>query len=395
MKFLGLNLFGSSKKQGPIIIQNEGVKLAGFSAPFGPIGEGNLSLPYISNQYRYGSGYVPFAAGDNLYPNLLRQLYHTSPIHNAIVNYKVNAVVGGGYEILNGQENAQNKIKQYAFETKNKLSRLVKHITKDAIVFESIILLIENDNNGIAKSIKRLPQDEIRWDENMTKFHWNKDYSRTNTATKIYDKYQIGKPNHEGVIVFRFDDGDLIYPLPNYATANHWIALDGEIGLLHKNNILNSIYPSAVFKFPRKPESDEELNFYKNLIDGAKGAAAAGKIITFFENGSENLPTIETISANNNDKLFEQTDQQIDLKVSEAHGVDELLLGIRVAGKLGSGEEIKFAYTIFEKQHVMPLRSEIEEIVNFLLDISKIQGTFKFNNYQIIDNVITQKKEIL
>ena len=185
------------------------------------------------------------------------------------------------------------------------------------LVFDTINLLIENDVNGIAKSIKRIPMDELRWDEMENKFTYCKDFSR-NIRIKHYDKYKINEPNNIGIISIRFDDGDMIYPIPNYASANNWIFLDGELSYLHKSNILNSVFASTVYKFPKKPSSDEEAIAYKKTIESAKGASEAGKSIAFFENGVDNLPIIETLPTSNNDKLFLQTDERTDAKICQA-----------------------------------------------------------------------------
>lgn len=388
--FLGFN-FGGKKEtvQTPPAPSNDGY--FNFTSPFLNVGKGNLSLPYISPAYTGVGGYVRYGQ-DNLFPNLLRQLYHTSPLHSSIVNYINNATIGGGYEIINGKTDGKGKVEQYKFEKTLELSKLVKKITKDALVFGAINMLIKNDKNGVAVSAKRIPMDELRWDEEATKYTYCKDFSR-NIGLKYYDKYQIGKPNAEGILTFRFDDGDSTYPMPSYASANNWIFLDGEASFLHKSNILNSIFPSTVFKFPKKPASDEELQAYKQTLESAKGAQQAGRAIAFFENGAELLPTIETIATSDNDGLFLQTDERTDSKICQAWAIDPILMGIRVSGKLGSGSDIKQSYIIFEKNVIMPLRGEIEDVVNQIMTIFMIPGEFKINNYQIIGEVIVDVTE--
>ena len=69
-----------------------------FSTPFGKIGNANLSLPYVNGRYQV-SGYIPFGQ-DNLFPETLNQLYFTSPLHGAIVDFKVNATIGAGYQFI-------------------------------------------------------------------------------------------------------------------------------------------------------------------------------------------------------------------------------------------------------------------------------------------------------
>jgi hypothetical protein len=68
-----------------------------FSTPFLNIGAGNLSLPYVNGRNQT-TGWIPF--GDsNLFPSVLNQLVYSSPLHGSIVDYKTNAVVGGGIEL--------------------------------------------------------------------------------------------------------------------------------------------------------------------------------------------------------------------------------------------------------------------------------------------------------
>lgn len=395
MKILGIN-FGGKKEITPSFAQSTNTNdknSFAFTSPFGQVGDGNLSLPYINTQHKLGGGYIPFG-NDNLYPNLLRQLYHTSPLHSSIVNYINNATTGGGYSIENGADSAAGKIKQYQFIKKTKFDKLIKNITKDALLFNVVNLLITNDNNGIASEIKRIPMDELRWDVSTSKYFYQKDFSRTTQASAIFEKYQTGKPNHTGILSIRFDDGDMPYPIPSYASAANWMFLDGESSYLHKANILNSIFPSTVFKFPKKPANQEEFAFYQNLINSAKGAAQAGRAIAFFENGTDQLPTIETIDTSQNDKLFLQTDERTDAKIAQSWCIDPILLGIRVSGKLGSGTDIQQAYVIFEKNTIMPLRREIEDIANTIMDLFGIQGDFVFTNYQIIDTKITEQQII-
>jgi hypothetical protein len=380
--------FGSPNESNQTQSTNTNDRYHNFTSPFGKVGEGNLAMPYISSTYTGAGGYVRFGA-DNLFPNLLRQLKYTSPLHGNIMKFINNATVGGSYEFINTPNNAQSKVDLYSFENKVKLNKLIKGITQDAIMFECVNILIKNDKDGVGCSAIRIPMDELRWDVNLKEYTHNTDFTRGVGGTK-YGKYEYNKPNHIGILTYRMDDGDMIYPIPLYSSANNWIFLDGESSYLHKSNILNSVFASTVFKFPKKPASDEEAAAYKKTIESAKGAAEAGRSIAFFENGLEQLPIIETLPTSNNDKLFLQTDERMDTKICQAWSIDPILMGIRVSGKLGSGSDIKQSYIIFEKNIIMPLRREIEDIVNDLTDIFKIKGDFVINNYQIIGDEIKE-----
>lgn len=388
MKLFGINIGGSKELSTPTSSDNTNDNYYGFSSPFLRVGKGNLSLPYISSNYTGANGYVRYDSS-NLFPNTLRQLYHTSPLHSSIINFTKNAIVGGGYEIQLYDDSGVNKVNLYKFEQKYKLTKLVNSLTKDSLMFDTNIFLIKNDEFGNAIHFERIPLDEVRWNKYKTRFWICEDWS-TNINIKEYGEYKRNSPNNCGIFLNIFENEDLIYPVPSYASAANWMFLDGESSFLHKSNIQNSIFPSTVFLFPKKPQSEEEKQQYIKTLSNAKGAGEAGRALAFFENGKEQLPEIQTIDTSNNDKLFLQTDERTDSKICQAWSIDPILLGIRVSGKLGSGSDIQQSYKIYEKNMILPKRSMVEESVNDILQIFNINGSFAFNNYTIIGEEIVE-----
>jgi len=146
-----------------------------------------------------------------------------------------------------------------------------------------------------------------------------------------------------------------------------------------------------MIKLAKKFGSQDEINQFKDTINKAKGAPSAGRIMTFVANSVEQLPTIETIPTNNNDKIFDSTLQRVDANICRAHSIDPLLMGIRISGSLGNGNELQQSYTIFEKNVVMPLREMMEEVGDELLFIADVKSSIKINNYQIIGEEIVDK----
>ena len=145
--------------------------------------------------------------------------------------------------------------------------------------------------------------------------------------------------------------------------------------------------------FPKRPQSEEEKHMIKETIDRLKGAANAGKAVAFFANSAEQLPKIESLPTNSNDKMFQEASALNTEQICFAHTIDPILLGVRTAGSLGNGSDIKQAYVIFEKNVVMELRREIEVIFNQLLTIAKIPADFEINNFQIIGDAIVEVDE--
>ena len=358
-----------------------------FSTPFLKVPTTNLSLPYVDDRFQ-ARGYVPFGE-DNLYPQYLNQMYYTSPLHSAIVNYKVNAVCGGGYELLVDALTAKDKVDSYAAEKRIGIRKNIKPVLMDLIVHGRVYFIIQL-KNGKAIKYKRIGAEKVRVSKCKTMYLVNDNWQY---VTKI-DKYEPYHPEcKDGVYIYTYENESLgqdIYSLPSYTSALNWVFLDGEMSYLHKSNIQNSVVPSFAMMFPKKPQGREEMELIKETVNKLKGAENAGKAVAFFANTPEQLPKIEAIPTNNNDQLFIQTDGRIDEKICQAHEIDPLIMGIRVSGKLGSGMELQQSYQTFEKNVIIPLREELEWIFNDLLEISGAKSQFVCVEYRIIGESIVE-----
>ena len=360
-----------------------------FSTPFRKVGDANLSLPKIDAQFTQAQGYVNFGS-DNLAPQLYNQLYYTSALHASIIDFKTSAALGGGYDIEMGRLSTKQKVDAIAFTKKIQLNHTIKAVCKDLLIHNRVYFLGKKEK-GYCKIKTRVCPSKIRKNKAGDMYYLSDDWSRLIGVTPIL-RLRDAKEGDQFIWCYEVPSvGQDIYSLPSWTSAANWIYLDGEMSYLQKQNILNSIYPSFAVMFPKKPQGEEEMQMIKNTIEKLKGAENAGKAAAFFANGTEYLPKFETIPTNSNDNLFQNTTESIENKICQAHVIDPILMGIRVSGKLGSGTDIKQAYVIFEKNVVMPLREEVEYIINALFDVQGIDMTLSINEFQIIGEQIVEK----
>lgn len=364
-----------------------------FSTPFLKVGKGNLSLPYINNNFEDARGYVRFGQ-DNLFPQLINQLYYTSPLNGSIIEFKTNSISGGGYKIELTTEDFKAKAKKLVFENRCKLKKLYRPITRDLVQHNRAYLRLEFDvDKKEFLKASRISPEKVRVSKGRKKYFICEDWSTQINVGSLEPYYgKVEKKFY--ILAYELDSvGQDEYSIPSYSSAFNWAYLDGEMSHLHKSNIQNSIFPAFALLFPKKPNTDSEKLELKKTIESAKGAPNAGRIFALFANNKEQLPEIQNIPSNNNDKLFEQTDERIDAQLCKAHCIDPLLLGIRVSGKLGSGNELDKSYTIYEKNTVIPFREYVEEFFNELLRIARINGVFELVNYQIVNEEIIEKDD--
>ena len=359
-----------------------------FSTPFGRVGDANLSLPYVNGRYQI-AGYIPFGQ-DNMFPELLNQLYYTSPLHGAIVDFKTNSVVGGGYVLKSEGMTNEDKLKLYTFEKKIRLGKVERAIAQQLTVHHRVYFKLCYNAKRELYKIYNVSPEKVRIARDKVTYFLCDDWSARIDVTSI-KKYHPTNSDLEQLYVYEIMTlGQEWYPLPQYTSALNFAFLSGELSYFAKSNIQNSVFPSFAMMFPKRPQSEEEKNMIKHTIDRLKGAANAGKAVAFFANSADQLPKIESLPTNDNDKLFHEASALNTEQICFAHTIDPILMGVRTTGSLGGGADIKQAYVIFEKNVVMPLRAQVEEIINELLEIAKIPGEYTINNFQIINETIVE-----
>jgi hypothetical protein len=378
------DIFTRKQEQGPTVVEG----YQAFSTPFLPVGRGNLTLPYVNGRWTAGN-WVDFGEG-NLYPEVLNQMYFSSPLHGAIVDFKTNAVIGGGYALDSKKLTAQEKVDLYTWERKIKLKHTVEAVTQQLILHNRIYFKLVFNEKGKLVKVYNVSPEKVRVSRCKKKYYLSNDWSQRLDVVEIKPYHMTCKDEVQLYCYEVHSIGQDYYPLPQYTSALNFAYLSGELSYFAKSNIQNSIFPSFAMMFPKRPQSEEEKHMIKETIDRLKGAQNAGKAVAFFANSQDQLPKIEALPTNANDKLFHEASALNTEQICFAHTIDPILMGVRTTGSLGSGSDIKQAYVIFEKNVVKKIRAQVDTIFNELLGIAKLPAHFTINNFQIINETIVE-----
>jgi hypothetical protein len=374
----------NSKPKGPEMVEG----YQSFSTPFLPVGRGNLTLPYVNGRYSTNM-WVRFGT-DNLYPQMLNQMYYSSPLHGAIVDFKTNAVIGGGFNLTTDKLTPQEKLEMFTFEKKANLKHTVKAVTKQLIIHNRVYFKLYFGEKKKLIRIENVSPDKVRISRFGDMYYLCDDWS-TNIDVQEIKPYHITCKDECQLYSYEVQSvGQDFYSLPTYSSALNFAFLSGELSYFAKSNIQNSVFPSFAMMFPKRPQSEEEKHMIKETIDRLKGAANAGKAVAFFANSADQLPKIESLPTNGNDKLFHEASALNTEQICFSHTIDPILMGIRTTGSLGNGSDIKQAYVIFEKNVVMELRQQVTTIFQEILTIARIPADFTINNFQIINETIVE-----
>lgn len=380
MRILGIQ-FGASKGD---FVRTEP---QAYNTPFLKIGKGNLSLPYIqSNTSKAG---VIYFGQDNLFPQMLNQMYYTSPLHSAIIDFTSNAVMGGGVELILREDTPTNQVDARIFMSKLGGQKTFRLLHRDYYMHKRLHLFLQFSDSGKFLKAWRVDPSQIRYrfDGN---FEYCEDWS-TNRGRKTVEPFGYGA--NTGVVIFTKQDdspGQDHYPIPSYSAALNWCFLDGEQSYLHKSNIQNSIFPSVYIRRPKRFSSKKDIADFIDGLKGQQGAENAGKVGVLTGDGIENTPEIVQVSTNNNDALFIQTSKSIQDNICFSHKINPSIMGVKVSGSLGNAQELEMSYMVWEKNVVFPERDLIEEVGQELLQISDVKGMFKVRGYKLIGEEIVE-----
>jgi len=314
-------------------------------------------------------GFVNYG-DDNLFPQYLIDLFHSSSTHNALTTTIATMVFGEGFDAttLDGR---------LAFDQWN----LNDELRKACVDFQiqggfALEVNWSLDRTTIA-NISHLPFENIRSgfvneDEQVDYYYYSKDWSsKKEEVDEICTFDPERKLDHPTQIFYvkPFSPGSFYYPKPCYTGSIDYIELDKEIGKYHINNIKNGMSPSFSIHFKNGIPPQEERNRIRMDIERQmSGASNAGKFIVTYSDDPERKPDFEPFQLSDAHNQYQFLSEEVTAKIMVGHRVtNPQMFGVAVPGKLGGGGELAESAELFEQNVVRPNRRIVEETVQTLL----------------------------
>ena len=314
-------------------------------------------------------GFVNYG-DDNLFPQYLIDLFHSSSTHNALTTTIATMVFGEGFDAttLDGR---------LAFDQWN----LNDELRKACVDFQiqggfALEVNWSLDRTTIA-NVSHLPFENIRSgfvneDEKVDYYYYSKDWSSKRAEVdEICTFDPERKLDHPTQILYvkPFSPGSFYYPKPCYTGSIDYIELDKEIGKYHINNIKNGMSPSFSIHFKNGIPPQEERNRIRMDIERQmSGASNAGKFIVTYSDDPERKPDFEPFQLSDAHNQYQFLSEEVTAKIMVGHRVtNPQMFGVAVPGKLGGGGELAESAELFEQNVVRPNRRIVEETVQTLL----------------------------
>jgi hypothetical protein len=323
----------------------------------------------------------------NEYPYYLLDNYRRSSKHNAIVNGKVNYIMGGGWqagENLTVEQQARF-IKFFdGMSSTEDLNDITEKLVLDLEIFNGFAVAVTWSKLGTIAKMEHVPFEKIRVDKEEKMFQvadWYND-DMMQLFPKIGDIEKIpafDTENRIGKQLFYYRvyaAGVKHYPLPEYIGGNAWIEADVQVANFHNNNLRNNFWGGYLINFNNGiPTPEEQGDIERQIKRKFSGTDNAGRFVVTFNDDAAKAPTLEPLTPSDMDKQFEILNKAIQQEIFIAHRVtNPMLFGVKTEGQLGGRNELVEAYELFKATYVNDRVRKVERMINYLGSFNGVEG---------------------
>jgi hypothetical protein len=330
--------------------------------------------------------YITYGAF-NEYPYYLLDNYRRSSKHNAIVNGKVNYIVGGGWKA--GEKMTVEQQARYAkffdgLSEHDDLNDITEKLVLDLEIFNGFAVCVHWNKMGTIAKMEHIPFEKIRVDKEERMFQvaeWYNDdmvqlYPKIGDVEKIpaFDAdNRIGKQ----LFYYRvYAAGVKHYPLPEYIGGNAWIEADVQVANFHNNNLRNNFWGGYLINFNNGiPTPEEQGDIERQIKRKFSGTDNAGRFVVTFNDDATKAPTLEPLTPSDMDKQFEILNKAIQQEIFISHRVvNPMLFGVKTEGQLGGRQELVEAYELFKATYINDRVRKVERMINYLASFNGVDG---------------------
>jgi hypothetical protein len=152
--------------------------------------------------------------------------------------------------------------------------------------------------------------------------------------------------NYKGQIFWYSEEADS-YPLASVDPIIEDCITDHGIKTYRKVNIEKGFFDKTIIEYPYEFESDEEREKELDNLKTFQGVEGNRIMMMENKNASETPVKINKIDSSDTDKMFTVTNRTVKDSIIENFTQPPVLLGVAIAGKLGTADEIRDAYMFY------------------------------------------------
>lgn len=312
--------------------------------------------------------YVEFGK-NNDYPNYLLSLYNESPKHGAIVKSKCTYIYGKGFEVA-GTANSRG-------ETWN---QIVKKCIKDDELYRGYYMQVIWNRIGQIAEVYHIDFAKVRVNKDLSLYYVKNDWSDFKEKPREYPAFNMNDKFGSQIYFNReYNPLSEVYPLPSYYQGLNYIESDIKVSRHILGNANQGFVGSTLINLNNGDPVNEE---HKGEVERGllkKFTGDEGKrLVIMFNKSKDNAAEIVNLGNTMLTKEdFTNINNLITNEIMICHQVvSPTLFGVKVEGQLGSRNEIREAYEVFNNVYVQERQAEYNDIFTQFRNLKGEAGEF-------------------
>ncbi len=302
---------------------------------------------------------------DNKYPQMLIDLYNSSPKHGAIVSQKAQYIAGDKTEVIanNTEQLTIANDRLASINAYESFDDVKSKIAADLELFDGFAVeIIWNKAKTSIAEIYHLPFQNVR--HSLDGHYWYaEDWSDRKVEPIYYYCWNPSTRENKQLYYFKmYKAGQGEYPTAPYQSALKYIEIDTEIANFHLNSIKSGFSAQTLLQlFKGVPTPEEMRQTIKRFKENFSGTDNAGSIIIQFNDPNETPSVVNNLAPSDFDKQFDLLNQTVQQEILMAHRVTSpMLFGIKTEGQLGGRSELIEAFEAFQTSYIEPRQTQMD-----------------------------------
>lgn len=313
----------------------------------------------------------------NLFPQMMVDLFNSSPTHSSIIKRMTQLIAGDG--IVYGENVKLNKWIQDAFGNVNDW---IENVGQDFLIHNAIgsQVIWSNDGKWISK-VKHLDASKIRVSHNDENIWISRDWLQYNYKISKpiemvrFDKSKSKESPVQILYSFKKNPGNDWYPIPAYYGSVNYIALDKSLAEYYNNFVGNGFSASyVVTAYGKNLTPDENRQMQRDIEKKLIGPKTAGKFILQTAPDKESKWDFDALTTADNTKMYETLQKWSQQQIMGAHGVTvPELIGASSGGVDlgGDANKLAAAYELLQNTQIKPVQNRI---INQIIELARASG---------------------
>jgi hypothetical protein len=339
----------------------------------------------------------------NRYPDYLLHLFNRSAKHYAIVNGKVDYIVGNGWSVDGAGLTTVNLARLQKFINEpnpdETLNEILAKVAVDLEIFGGFALEIIPDKKGGMAEIRHAEFAKYRVSKDGKQFFYSEDWkSSTPKDVETIPAFDwTEKPKGKQLLYVKaYHPQSDWYPLPPYLGAVPYIEIDYEIANFHLSSVKNGFVAGTMINFFNgQPTEEEQQAIEDKITEKFCGTDNANKILLNFNDSKEQSAEILRMDGNDFDKRFDILNDTVRTEIFTGHRiVDPALFGIQDTGMFTNRTQIRDSYELFKNTYVNGRQRFIESIFNGLASLAGFEKRLVIQDTEPITESFSESTKV-